>query len=82
MKVQKKSFLFYFKTLDYPKILRIHKNEIDYFKGNLLLFILHSEINYLTDPHNNSSISEAFPLKLSGVEIEVNNEYHQQSKII
>jgi len=70
----------FFIHLDYPKVLRINKNEIEFFKSNLLLYILHSEINFYLDPINNPPISEAFPLKLSGIEIEIEKDYSHQSK--
>jgi hypothetical protein len=46
------------------------------------MFLLHSEINYFLDPINNSSILQGFPLKISGLNIEVDNEYSKQGKVI
>lgn len=79
--IEGKDIFLTLKFLDYPKILRLHKNEIEYFRSNLLMFLLHSELNFYLDPNNNSSISQSFPLKLSGVNIEIDNEYPAQSKV-
>ena len=62
--------------------MRIHKNDIEYFRSSLLLFIIHHELAYLLDPTNNSSISDNFPLKLSGTDIEIENEYSAHSNNI
>jgi hypothetical protein len=53
----------------------MHKNDIEYFKGSLLLFIIHHEIRYLIDPNDNVSIAEEFPLKLGGLDIQIDQEY-------
>jgi hypothetical protein len=69
----------YISYIDYPKILKIQKTDLDIFKSNLINFMT------LFDLRQNiyreaSLIKDSFPLKLSGFELEVDQTYNLMSK--
>lgn len=84
--IEGKNYLTYFNfydinhnILDYPKILRIQKNELDNFKSNLINFMTLHDIRcsiYLTKDF----IKSGFPLKLGGFELDLEQSYNLSSK--
>ena len=60
-------------------ILRIDENEIDDFKRNLLLFLTHHEFRHLLYPIDSFSLTDDFPIKLGGSDIEIDNVYFAHS---
>ena len=73
---------------DYPTILKIQKNEIDYFKNYLMIFmsifdLRHSNFKFRSKIlKKNESIKERFPLNLGTKMLELESSFSISSKSI
>lgn len=60
---------------DYPKVLRIQKTEVDNFKSNLIIFMTLHDLRARVYRENHL-IKDQFPLKLGGLEMELEHSYN------
>lgn len=65
--------------LDYPKILRIQKTDVDMFKSNLIIFMTLHDLRSIIYRDDNL-IKDNFPLNLGGLDIEIGKSYNLQGK--